>query len=315
MNIENRSLTVTARPDAPDRSSRLQNHARKQVAFCLLLLALATRCLAQDPTFRDEVKLVEVYATVFEQGRAVDNLTRDQFEIRDDGKPQPIRVFEATDRALSCALLLDTTGSMRDSIPQLRNAARDFIGALRPADSIGVYSSTDHLEELQEVTPDHVAARRALVRLRAGGRTALFDAVSQLAREFRRRPGKKVIIVLTDGGDNASVLNMKSAAQSARKSGIPVFAIAEGQALRDGTASDLLRKLAESTGGRVYKASKSSDIENVLAAIAKDLQNGYLLAFKVPEEESATAWHELRISVKDTARPMQVRARTGYAVE
>src|SRR5690242_15445704 len=82
-------------------------------------------------TFRDDVKLVEVYATVFDHGRALNGLAREQFEVRDDGLPQPIRVFEPADTALNCVLLLDTTGSMRDYIPDLRNAAREFIETLR----------------------------------------------------------------------------------------------------------------------------------------------------------------------------------------
>lgn len=269
----------------------------------------------QDVTFKDEVKLVEVYATVLDHGRAVDGLTRDQFEIRDDGKPQHIEVFEASEKALGCALLLDTTGSMTNSMPALRNAARDFIAALRPADSVAVYSFTDHLDELQPMTPDRVAARRALVRLRAGGRTALFDAISELALELQRRPGKKVIVVLTDGGDNASVLSRRSAVRTARKTGVPVFAVAEGDALRDAAAATLLRDLSEATGGRMYKAANPKDMERVFQAIARDLQGGYLLAFRPPVEEKTTPWHELEVVVNKPGRSLQVRARTGYSVE
>ncbi len=259
--------------------------------------------------------LVEVYATVFDRsGHAVDGLTKDQFEIRDDGKFQPIRVFESTARDLSCALLLDTTGSMRDTIPALRNAARDLIAALRPGDAVGVYSFTEQLTELQEMTTDKAASRSALLRLRAGGRTALFDSVSQLALRLEKRPGKKVILVLTDGGDNASVLNRQSAAERARKAGVPVFAVAEGDALRDDAAAKLLRQLAEETGGHMYKARDAKDIGKVFHEISRDLQSAYLLAFAAPAEEQNIPWHELQVLVKDS-KSMRVRARTGYSSE
>ncbi|MBV9157884.1 MAG: VWA domain-containing protein [Acidobacteriaceae bacterium] len=283
--------------------------------ICALLLCIGSwRPLAgQGVTFKDSVKLIEVYATVFDHGgRAVEGLTRDQFEVRDDGEAQPIRIFEPTNEALACALLLDTTGSMADSMPELKTAARDFIQALRPSDSVGVYAFSQRLEELQEMTMDRAASRRALTRLRAGGRTALFDAVSQLSLELEKRPGKKVMVVLTDGGDNASVLTRESAAARAQKAGVPVFAIAEGDALRDGAASGLLRELAESTGGHMYKANRASDIAGIFQAIAHDLQNGYLLAFQSPAEHQVRPWHELRILVKNTEKPVQVRARSGY---
>jgi Ca-activated chloride channel family protein len=271
---------------------------------------------AQTAVFRSEVKLVEVYATVFDGGgRAVGGLAREQFEIRDDGAAQPIRVFETTGKALSCALLLDTTGSMNETIPALRNAARLFIEALRPDDSVAVYSFTDHLSELSEMSSDKVSSRRALTRLRAGGRTALFDAISQLALAMEKLPGKKAIVVLTDGGDNASVLNRQSAAQRARKAGVPVFAVAEGAALADDAASGLLHDLSEATGGHMYKAKHAKDIEKVFAAVALDLQNGYLLAFQAPLEPRPEAWHELEIQVKNTPKAFKVRARTGYSLE
>ena len=271
---------------------------------------------AQTPVFRSEVKLVEVYATVFDGGgRAVGGLAREQFEIRDDGAAQPIRVFETTDKALSCALLLDTTGSMSATIPTLRNAARLFIEALRPGDSVAVYSFTDHLSELSEMTADKASSRRALARLRAGGRTALFDAISQLALAMEKLPGKKAIVVLTDGGDNASILNRQSAAQRARKAGVPVFAVAEGDALRDDEAAGLLHELSEATGGHMYKAKHAKDIEKVFTAIALDLQNVYLLAFQAPLEPRLESWHELQVQVKNTPKAFKVRARTGYSLE
>jgi Ca-activated chloride channel family protein len=281
-----------------------------------LVTVLALSALAQDVTFKEDVRLVEVYATVFDRGgRPVRGLTREQFEIRDDGLVQPIRAFETSDHSLSCALLLDTTGSMRDAMPAVRNAAREFIDALRPIDAIGIYGFSDHLEELSDMGTDRAAARRALTRLRAQGRTALFDSISQLARALQNRPGKKVMVVLTDGGDNASILNRQSAAERARKSGIPVFAIAEGEALQDQLAEKLLHQLSTESGGRAYRANHPKDVEAIFSSIASDLQNGYLLAFRPSEDDRKADWHELQISVKTVDQGLKIRARTGYTLE
>jgi Ca-activated chloride channel family protein len=283
-----------------------------------VLLAVCTAPLltSQDVTFKEDVRLVEIYATVYDHGgRPVQGLTRDAFEVRDCGVVQPIRAFEASDKALSCALLLDSTGSMRDVMPAVRNAAREFIDALRPNDSVGVYAFNDHLEELAGIGANHAAARHALIRLHAEGRTALFDSISQLAHTMENRPGKKIIVVLTDGGDNASVLNTQAAAERARKAGIPIFAIAEGDALKDRAAEKLLHKLAEATGGHAYKARQNKDIDAIFANIAGDLRNGYLLAFKPPAEEKQTSWHELQVAVKANEQRLKIRARTGYMLE
>jgi Ca-activated chloride channel family protein len=290
---------------------------RSTLLKCLATLVLCQVVLAQDvPTFTSAVKLVEVYATVFDhRGTPATGLTREQFEIKDDGVSQPLTVFESSETPLSCALLLDNTASMTEVIPALRNAAREFIGQLRPNDRIAVYSFSDHVDELAPLTDDKSAARRALARLHAGGRTALFDAISQVALNLEHYPGKKVIIVLTDGGDNASVLNRQSAATRARKAGVPVFAVAEGDALKDSAAANLLRELSKDTGGRMYKAERSNEMGKVFSAIAEDLQGGYLLAFHPPTAEKPTPWHELQILVKNTPKPFTVRARTGYPGE
>ena len=109
-----------------------------------ILLTLCVSALygrAQDTTFKENVRLVEVYATAFDQrGRPVDGLAQDQFEILDDGKPEKIQRFEPTDGSLSCALLLDTTSSMGAVLPVLKNAARGLIDSLRPVDSVSIWA-------------------------------------------------------------------------------------------------------------------------------------------------------------------------------
>ncbi len=271
---------------------------------------------AQTVTFKDSVKLVEVYATVFDHsGRAVDGLAREQFEILDDGKAQPIRIFEATAQPISCALLLDTTGSMESALPEVLNATRTVIQSLRPGDSAALYTFAEQLAEVQPNTTDKVALKRALMRLRARGRTALFDSISELALELEKRPGKKAIVLLTDGGDNASVLNHESAARRARKAGVPVFAVAEGDALKDAASANLLLELAQATGGHMYKAKSSKELRVIFDDISRNLQSGYLLAFQPPEEQGNALWHELQVVVKETPKPVRVRARTGYPAE
>jgi len=284
-------------------------------SLIVVILGCTAWQFAQNITFKEEVKLVEVYATVLDhKGHEVDGLTKDQFEVRDDGKVQRIRVFEPASGALSCALLLDITGSMTFALPAVKNGARQLIDSLRPEDSVGVYAFTEQLDELQQMSTDHAASKRALTELYTGGRTALFDSITQLAIDMEQRPGKKVIVVLTDGGDNASVLNRYDAAERAKNSGVPVFAIAEGEALHDGAAASLLGDLARATGGAMYKANHSKDIESAFEEIGRQVRNGYLLAFR-PGPNQSKSWHEIQVVIKNTTERLRVQARGGYSFE
>src|ERR1700751_2743879 len=282
--------------------------------YCWTFLLFVTGAgwqFGQEFVFKQDVKLVEVYASVIDhKGREVDGLTKDQFEIRDDGRPQPIRVFEPASGALSCALLLDTTGSMTYAMPRVRNATRKLIDSFRPDDLVGLYTFTDRLEQLQEPTTDRGAMKRAVVDLHTGGLTALFDSLTQVAIEMEKKPGKKAIIVLTDGGDNISVLNPDAAAARMKKTGIPVFVISEGEAARSDTATAVLRDLSNTTAGMMYTPNHFKEIGEVFDEIGRRARNGYLLAFvSQPEKEKSKSWHELQVLVKNAPEPLRVRAR------
>ena len=128
-------------------------------------------------------RLVEVYATVTDgRGRYVDNLTRGDFSILDQKNPQNITAFEPQSNEVSCVLLLDTTGSMQNALPALKNAALRLISELRPEDSVAVYTFSESVTELQPFTTDKAAAKRAVLHTQAFGETALYDALARVGR-------------------------------------------------------------------------------------------------------------------------------------
>ncbi|HXN46583.1 MAG TPA: VWA domain-containing protein [Bryobacteraceae bacterium] len=270
------------------------------------------RLLAQsDPSFSVDVRMVEVYATVFDDhGRYVDGLGRDGFEIRDEGQPQPIVDFGGTSDPLACAMLLDTTGSMEKVLPQVRSSILDFIDKLGPLESIAIYTFDTGLRLRQEFTTDKLAARRAVMRTRAGGETALFDALAQTAHEIAKRKGKKVIVLFTDGGDNASALDAVSAENTVRKFGVPVYTIAEGEALESNSLIGTLRDIARKTGGTASVVRKPADVSAVFDEIAKALQHTYLLSYKAPAV-SEHGWRNIQVALRQTGK-YKIRAKQGY---
>jgi Ca-activated chloride channel homolog len=277
-----------------------------------LAALLAGSVLAQAPAvFRAEARLVEVYATVQDgRGRYLDGLTQDRFQITDDGEVQPLVAFESNASRFSCAILLDTTGSMAAVLPVVKNSALHLIDELRGEDAVAIYSFSTGLNRLQDFTTTKDAAKRAVLRTRAAGATALFDALSELAREIAPRGGKKAIIVFSDGADNASLLNARAALQRAKKAGVPVYAIAEGDALDSKELLNELKELAEMSGGQSYKARKTSEIGPIFEAISSDLQHTYMMAYQPPPNPDPK-WRSIQVKIAGV-KDAKIRAKEGY---
>lgn len=277
------------------------------------LLFSAREAGPQDASsiFRVESRLVEVQARVLDQrNRYVDSLTRDQFEVTDDGKPQKILSFEATTSETACAILLDTTGSMSEALPVVKSAVLRFIDRLRPRDQVAVYSFSNSLRMIQDFTRDKSAAKTAVLRSRPGGTTALFDALAGVARDISDRPGKKAIIVFTDGNDNASILNVVSASSRAKRSGVPVYTVAEGEALKNRDLVRVLEEVARTAGGRYYEARNPAGVAEVFDDITGDVQHTYLLTYKPPAAENK-GWRPIRLLVR-SPQTLKILTKEGY---
>ncbi len=283
------------------------------MCFAALGLASGFRGTQQIPgAIKVEVHLVEVYATVYDhRGGYVDGLARDSFQVFDDGKSEQITNFETSGQSLSCGILLDTTGSMAEALPRVKNSIVRLIDGLDPQDSVAIYTFDSRLMVRQEFTTDKQAAKRAILRTRAEGQTALFDALSEAAQEVAARAGKKALIVFTDGDDNASVLNASAAVTRAKKLGIPLYAIAEGEATRSHNLRKILDDLSERTGGTAYQVKKASEIEEVFQKIAKDLKHLYMIAYQPPANTGDSNWHKIEVAVRGV-KDYRIRAREGY---
>jgi VWFA-related protein len=261
-------------------------------------------------TFRASGRLVEVYTTVTDSsGRYIDNLSRDQFTVSDNGVAQKIVAFEPRSSKVSVALLLDTTGSMQGALPALKNAAFKLIGELRPEDSIAVYSFNSAVSQLQPFTTDKDAAKRAVLHTLADGETAFYDALTRVGRDLSGLGGKKVIVVFTDGNDNASTLTADTAIERAKAAGIPVYTIAQGNALSHPESLKQLAAISKATGGVSFAIHGPNEIRGVFEKVAADLTHGYLLVFQ-PAPAEDHSWRTIEIG--PGSKRYKIRARDGY---
>jgi VWFA-related protein len=261
--------------------------------------------------FRAESRLVEVYATVVDhRGRYIDDLRPESFRILDEGAPQPIVGFENGASDFSCAILLDTTGSMTEALPKVKNAIRRLIDQFRDGDWVAVYGFSTGLELLQDFSRDKAAAKAAVSRTRAEGGTALFDALARVTAEIFGRKGKKAVVVFTDGDDNASVLNVQAAIKRSQKMGVPLYTAAEGAALRQSALFNGLKDLAQRTGGKTYAVKRLADTDAIFQDISEELRHTYLLSYKPPAAPDQN-WRQIQLRLS-LAGNYKIRAKEGY---
>ena len=292
-------------------------------ALTLLSLALATAPAAsataphQNPqrpplVIGAEVEVVSVPVLVFDKaGRFVPDLKKDDFAIFEDGVRQDITYLARStgeDRIpVSIALTLDTSGSMQPSIDFLKESATYFTGKLQTGDQALVVQFNDSVKSSSEFTDDTDRLDSFINGLQIWGGTALYDAVLYSLDRLRDRPGRKALILLSDGDDSGSSRATKSQVTAMAKS-LEVSIYAVGIQGFD-TPRSFLKNLAEDTGGAYYFPSKVSELIQVFEAISKDLNNNYLVAYS-PKRSADNTYRKIEIRV---SRPeTTVRVRPGY---
>src|SRR6266480_1251933 len=185
---------------------------RQPATAGLLLFISAAVCLTSgaqepDPTFKVNVKLVNVFVTVIdEHGAPIGNLKKDNFELREDGKEQKISVFDKESALpLSIILAVDTSLSTKKDLPLELASARHFAHTiLRPIDALSVFQFSEIVDEVVPFTADVKTIDRGIDRIHNGAATALYDAICLGSQALDRRRGRKVMVVITDGGDTVS---------------------------------------------------------------------------------------------------------------
>ena len=212
----------------------------------------APRLGAAEPAFETHLQHVSSVCVVLQVSVKWPPTTRCILRTLKGNSLAPYSV-EYTKAEVSCALLLDMTGSMYSALPALKSAAMRFIRDLRAVDSVAVYSFSDSVSLLQPFTSDKGAAKRAVMGTRAAGQTALYDALTRVSRDLAARPGKKVIVVFTDGEDNLSTLASGLAVRRIKAIGTPVYTIAQGQALSSHALLKHLSELSTVTGGLPFQ--------------------------------------------------------------
>lgn len=287
--------------------------------LCLLSVALFSAASAQsdkqqpDSTFKVNVKLVSVFASVTDSnGAPVVDLKKDDFTLAEDGIPQKIAVFDQQSEVpLSIVLAIDASGSVRQDIKLELESAKKFVAAtLRPKDTVALYQFTETVQELVPFTSNIQRINRAINNVRIGAATALYDAIYLGSNALADREGRKVLVLITDGGDTMSAVKYPEAVRAAQEADALVYSIIivpiASNAGRNTGGEHALIQLSHDTGGKHYFANSPAGLDKAFQQISRELRTQYLLGY-YPSQRLADSDFR-RISVKINRNLVTARA-------
>lgn len=281
------------------------------------------RILELGYTEVESVRLVLLPANVEDRkGRLVRGLTRDDFRLFEEQVPQAIRYFAVEDRQpVEIAFLLDVSGSMRlaGQLEEAKEAIRFFGDDLRPEDRLALICFADEqVAWVTEFTADRARFLERLMVQEGYGQTALHDAVAAApGLVAAATTGRKAIVLVTDGVDNASRLTTAQAAELARQASVPIYTIGftttPRELLRRGETVPRLQALAtfsEETGGQLFQVHDPDDLKEAVARIAEELRYQYLIGY-TPTRPALDGTYR-RVRLESSKRGLEIRTRAGY---
>jgi Ca-activated chloride channel family protein len=267
-----------------------------------------------------DVALVVLEATIRDHdGHAVPQLKREDFEVFEDGRPQPIRLFRHEDTPVAVGLVIDHSGSMREKLEEVTAGARAFVRSSNSRDQMFVVNFN---ETVSQGLPLGVRFSDSVEQLGAAvwghpavGTTALYDAIIEgLTRLQEGARDKKVLIVISDGGDNASKAPLDRVLKMAEQSNAMIYTIGIFDPDDPDGKPGVLRRLAHETGGQAFFPSQLTETVEICERIAKDIRDQYTVGYSSASEKRDGTYHKIRLTARSkTGGKLAVRTRAGYS--
>lgn len=296
----------------------------------LTALLLTAALFAQDSkdqttTFKVDVKLVNVFATVTDRnGAPITDLRKEDFVLKEDGNAESIAVFaQESELPLSIVLAVDASGSVKKDLPGEMEAARRFVDSmLRPIDKVAIFKFAEVVSEMSGFTSNMKTIDGALRRIRVGSGTALFDAIYLASERLLDRTGRKVIVLISDGGDTMSRVSYKEAVRAAQQSEAIVYSViivpVAASAGRNTGGENALIQLSKDTGGKHYYADSTMSLDDAFKQIGKELRTQYLIGYYPSRRVADSDFRRIQVVIAPKSEQdepeerFRVRHRTGY---
>jgi Ca-activated chloride channel homolog len=265
--------------------------------------------------FKKEIEEVVLHATVVDdQNHLITGLTRDKFEVFEDGKRQDLTSFRKEHVPVALGILIDNSGSMLPKRAKVNEAALQLVDASQQEDRVFVVNFGDDAFLDQDYTQDVSKLRAALERVETKGSTALYDAIIAAVDHLNQTSPapKKVLLVVTDGRDNASRATFQDVLHKLQsKDGPVLYTIALEQNERDGDRKSLVT-LCQQTGGTAFFPSSLDEVQSIASAIAQDIRSQYVIGYRSSNPHTTGAYHAIRVQALGGPAPLRVATRAGY---
>jgi VWFA-related protein len=284
----------------------------------------APKLPSQDDTgtiFRTDTRLVVLPTTVVDKnGHLVTTLPREAFTVLENGVQQAIKQFKREDVPVSMGLIIDNSGSMRDKRAKVEAAALALVKASNPEDEVFIVNFNDEAfldnPHGKDFTSDVKEMEDALTRIDSRGGTAMRDAIRMSIDHVKEKShkDKKVLVVVTDGNDNSSVVGLEDLVKAAQQSEVLIYAVgllSDEERREAKRAEKALEALAEATGGETFFPRDVSEVERIASQVAHDIRNQYTLAYTPLNQAMDGSFRQIKVTVKAAGNPT-VRARSGY---
>lgn len=315
--------------------------------FTLAAAAVGIVLYAQDTVFKVKVDMVVLSFTVTDsKGKYVNGLTHKDFRVLEDGIVQKLSTFaegnkppvmiqdDGSTKPLAIAdnaakegeqkgptdafvgtnvfVLFDTSNYMYRSFVYASDAIADFVRGLDKADSVAIYTFSRNLTRAAELTRDRTFAIGGLRKAVAGDDSALYNGLLLTLRDAAKVPGRKVIIVFSNGPDNGSMVAPDDVRSVAEDEGIPIYVISTAEVNKDPISSNVFRRIAGRTGGKAYFAKTWQKQVEAFESIREDLGNSYTITY-YPQVNPNEGFRKISVEItSDAAKKLRVRARPGY---
>ena len=270
---------------------------------------------------RVDTRLIVCHTTVVDKsGHLVTTLPESAFTVYEDGVKQDIKVFKREDVPVSIGLVIDNSGSMRDKRAKVAAAALALVKASNRDDESFVVNFNDEafldLPNNKEFTNDLNELQEALSRIDSRGGTAMRDAI-RMSIDWVKEKGhrdKKVLVVVTDGNDNSSVISLENLVKASQQAGVLIYSVgllSEEERREAQKAKRALMDLAEATGGEAFFPKDLSEVDRIATQVAHDIRNQYTIAYTPSNANMDGKFRSIKIAVNAPGKP-NVRTRNGY---
>jgi len=271
----------------------------------------------EEPTFRADTRLVVLPVSVVNKdGKLVTDLPEKSFKVFENGVEQPIKIFRREDVPISLGIIVDNSGSMREKRQRVETASLDLVRASNPMDEVFIVNFNDDPFLDVPLTGDIKKMEEGIARIDSRGGTAMRDAIdgaiTYVKKEGHRQ--KKVLLVITDGNDNASTVSLERLVNRAQQSEVLVYAIGllnEEERREARLAKRALDSITHDSGGLAFYPKGPSDVDAIALQVAHEIRNQYTIAYSPTVPQMDGSFRQIKVTVNSPGHPV-VRTRTGY---